>query len=201
MVAAEFVFPAFRIDAFNCPHCNAFAHQSWNNYGRYWVSSCQRCGDFALWVNKTMVYPTESSAPLPNKDLPNQVLQCYSEARDIVRLSPKGAAALLRLAIQHLCIYLGQRGNLNDMIANLVQDGLHHNIQKALDVVRVVGNDAVHPGVIDLDDDRETALGLFSLVNQIAHQMITVPKEIDALYAKLPESKKEAIAKRDRKES
>jgi hypothetical protein len=81
----------------------------------------------------------------------------------------------------------------------LVKDGLDVRIQKALDVVRVVGNEAVHPGQMDMKDNRETASKLFSLVNKIAYDTITHPKELNALYGELPASKLKEIEKRDAK--
>ena len=66
----------------------------------------------------------------------------------------------------------------------------------------VVGNNAVHPGQIDLRDDVETVLKLFGLVNLVADVMITQPKQVDALYdSVVPESQRQAIAKRDGKTS
>ncbi len=72
-------------------------------------------------------------------------------------------------------------------------------IQKALDTVRVTGNEAVHPGILDLRDDQETAQNLFKLINFIAEKMISEPKEVEKLFDNLPEDKKEAIEKRDQK--
>ncbi|MGL5466909.1 MAG: DUF4145 domain-containing protein, partial [Shewanella sp.] len=72
-------------------------------------------------------------------------------------------------------------------------------VQKALDVVRVIGNEAVHPGEINLDDNREMALQLFNVINLIADQMITHPKQVEAMYSQLPESKLEGIEQRDKK--
>lgn len=69
--------------------------------------------------------------------------------------------------------------------------------QKALDVGRVIGNNAVHPGQIDLKDDRATAEKLFGLVNLIADIMVTQPKHIDAMFQGLPEGARKAIEKRD----
>jgi hypothetical protein len=91
--------------------------------------------------------------------------------------------------------------DINDDIANLVKKGLAPLVQKALDSVRVIGNEAVHPGKLDLKDDRDTATRLFKLVNIIAEQMISNPKHVDELYAKLPEAKREAIEKRDGKQT
>jgi hypothetical protein len=101
--------------------------------------------------------------------------------------------------VQKLCIQLGQLGqNINADIGALVAAGLHPRIQKALDLVRVIGNNAVHPGPLDLKDDRATAAKLFTLVNQIAQDMISHPKELDALYdEKLTQGQKDQIAKRD----
>lgn len=119
--------------------------------------------------------------------------------RNIATLSPRGAAALLRLAIQKLCAHLGAGGkNINDDIGNLVKKGLPVKIQQALDIVRVTGNEAVHPGELDLKDDVETVESLFRLTNIIAQEMISNPKDIDELYSKLPSSKLDGIKKRDR---
>ena len=105
---------------------------------------------------------------------------------------------MLRLAIQTLCGHLGESGkNINSDIASLVKKGLSPVIQKSLDVVRVIGNEAVHPGTLDLKDDRDTASKLFRLVNLIAEQMISHPKHVHAMYEELPESKKNEIEKRD----
>ena len=71
-------------------------------------------------------------------------------------------------------------------------------MQKALDVLRVIGNNAVHPGQIDLKDDKETAISLFQILNAIIARCITVNKKIDALYEGLPPTALEAIKKRDK---
>jgi hypothetical protein len=69
------------------------------------------------------------------------------------------------MIIQKLMIAFGEKGeNINEDIASLVKKGLEVEIQRALDVVRVVGNNAVHPGKIDLKDDGGTALALRSLI-------------------------------------
>jgi hypothetical protein len=73
------------------------------------------------------------------------------------------------------------RKNLNEDIASLVKDGLDPDVQRALDIVRVVGNDAVHPGEMNLNDDREAAAKLFDLVNYIADDRLTRPKKVAAL--------------------
>jgi hypothetical protein len=75
--------------------------------------------------------------------------------------------------------------------------GLPSAIQKSLDSVRVIGNDAVHPGKIDLRDDVKTAKALFKLVNIIAEKMITEVREIEEIYESLPDEKRKQIKERD----
>ncbi len=168
--------------------------------GNLHLSKCFNCGKVAVWVYDRLVFPIIKNGAQPNQDLPEDIVRDFDEAREIVNASPRGAAALLRLCIQKLCKRLGEKGKtIDDDIASLVQKGLNPHVQQSLDIVRVIGNEAVHPGVIDLKDDRDTALRLFDLVNVIADSMISHPKAASELYAKLPEAKRKAIEKRDKK--
>src|SRR3989344_126769 len=192
--------------AFNCPHCGAYAKQDWsehwdsnqNDVDGLTTSKCSQCNQYAIWRYSTLLYPESSTVEQPNSDLPFEVRQDYEEAAQIVRKSPRAAAALLRLAVQKLCVHLGGSGDkLNDDIAALVKKDLPVKVQQMLDTVRVIGNHSVHAGVIDLNDNPQTAETLFRLVNKIAKEMITDPKELDAIYSGLPEKDREQIAKRD----
>ena len=166
---------------------------------RFMVSYCEHCGFPTIWYGESIIFPHNLSAEPPNHDLPEDIREDYDEARAILNLSPRGAAALLRLAIQKLCAHLGQTGkNINADIKSLVASGLPPKVQEALDSVRVIGNESVHPGTLDLKDDRDTANKLFRLVNFIAYKMITEPREIDEIYNGLPEDKLNGIQERDK---
>jgi hypothetical protein len=179
---------------------NSSGSYLYNHVGNLYLSKCFNCGDIAVWVHERVLFPPSVEGPPPNPDLPQDVLADYKEAATILRLSPRGAAGLLRLAIQTLCLALGERGrSVDDDIAHLVEKGLSPLVQQALDSVRVIGNEAVHPGTMDLKDDVDTAAKLFDLVNIIAEQMISNPKHVKAIYDKLPEKKRKAIEERDGK--
>jgi hypothetical protein len=79
----------------------------------------------------------------------------------------------------------------------MVQAGLPVQVQRALDALRVIGNEAVHPGELDLRDDQETAKALFGWLNFVVERQITHPRELEQLYGKLPPGKREAIEQRD----
>lgn len=163
------------------------------------VSTCFNCKKLALWVYTEMVYPVLGDAPLANPDMSADIRRDYDEACSILTRSPRGAAALARLAIQKLCKELGKPGkNINADIGALVADGLDKRIQQALDVVRVIGNEAVHPGQIDLRDDRSTAETLLKLLNLIVDKLVSEPKHIDELYNALPPGVLKGIEERDK---
>lgn len=214
----QHIEPKHKITAFNCPNCGAFAEQEWLTINAYnkerstaqrivgsriisniELAECSHCKKHTIWRESNMIFPFAGTAPLANIDLPSDIKADYNEARDILQLSPRGATALLRLAVQKLCIHLGEKGkNINDDIGNLVQKGLPVKMQKALDSVRVVGNNAVHPGVIDLKDNIDIASKLFTFINIIAEVLITQPKLIDQFYDEnIPENQKNAITERD----
>jgi len=219
--------PAAEKGAFSCPHCGAYTSQTWfrllaqpfdiskdgkspvlptyadladKNVHNLHLSLCFACNELAIWVHDQLVFPTVMDADLPNEDLPPDVITDYKEASRIVSLSPRGAAALLRLAIQKLCANLGEEGkNMDTDIASLVRKGLLPVVQQSLDSLRVTGNEAVHPGTIDIKDDRETASQLFKLVNIIAEQMISIPKQANEVYSKLSHHKSAENEKRNGK--
>ena len=214
-MGTDYVEPAYSVDGFNCPHCGAFAHQTW--YYRIFASErttseeqiilsdfsasvCYRCDGVALWKEKQMIFPRVSVVMRASEDMPLEVKKYYDEARAIFYESPRGAAGLLRLAIQKLMIELGEDGdNLNKAIGNLVKKGLSERIQRSLDIVRVIGNNAVHPGQIVIEDNTEVAMSLFKITNLIVDDIITKSKEIDELYNNLPEGVKGQITERDAK--
>lgn len=195
--------PEFNKDAFYCPNCNAYAKQRWifgtNNYDGVDIAICEHCYKKSIWFKEKMIYPKNIDIEKPLEVLNKRVKSNYMEAREIFNDSPKGACALLRLALQELCIQLGKDGkDINNNIKELVNDGLPNGVQKALDIVRVIGNEAVHPGTIDVNDNEEIALKLFKLINFIAEKMIVEPKELEELYEKLPENKRDQIKNRDK---
>jgi hypothetical protein len=220
MQKSKYAVPEHRLPAFNCPSCHVYAKQHWfylsgvhhsNVLGpqqvelqfgglRFEIARCESCSRPSMWFNYGLIYPVEPMVEHANDDLPPDIRADYDEARNIASSSPRGAAALLRLAIQKLCQHLGQPGkNINEDIKNLVALGLPPSVQQAFDSVRVIGNDAVHPGSIDLRDDPATVAKLFRLVNFIVQKTITEPREIDDIYRGLPADKLRGIDQRDTK--
>lgn len=214
--------PTHRSGKFNCPYCDVYATQHWKQAVVYdevmktlgrdpikdslfsfkkkevEVSFCNHCREATFWLAGNIIYPALRTAPPANSDLPDDVKQVYDEAAAIAAQSPRAACALLRLAIEMLLEHQGRTGDLNTNIKNLVREGVDQQIQQALDIVRVTGNHAIHPGEIVFDDTTDVQ-ALFTLIDIVTVVLITQPKQIQELYDNLPEKDKDKIKKRDGK--
>jgi hypothetical protein len=211
-----YIAPEYISEKFTCPHCQAIAHQHWNhaqiskngyfsaNFALYCyanISKCAHCEKWCFWFDGKMIFPANvASVPPSHQDMPEQCQGLYDEAKNIFNQSPRAAAALLRLCTERLVQVLTgkEKINLNQGIKELVKFGLPMQIQKALDICRITGNDAVHPNEIG-DDNAEIAGQLFALLNIIVDNQITQPKELESFAQKVitPEKQK-AIDKRDK---
>ncbi len=146
---------------------------------------------------RTRLY--DETLPKPHNDMPECIREDYEEAMGVFKHSARSSAALLRLAVEKLCKELGETGKtINDDIASLVKKGLPTHIQQALDIIRVIGNEAVHPGMIDVRDNPEIAMELFGLLNEIIDDRISKQNRIQARYDSLPQSKLDGIKDRDK---
>ena len=67
---------------------------------------CYSCKEFAVWLYDKVIFPRNSVGLAPSQDMPAEVALDFREAASIVDASPRGAAALLRLCVQHLRKYL-----------------------------------------------------------------------------------------------
>lgn len=166
-------------------------------------SVCQECERASLWVYDKLIIPSNDVEYKPHEDMPDDIKAVFLEASEINNKSPRAASALLRLCCEMLCNHLKAKGkNFNEQIGDLVKNGLDPTIQQCLDFVRFIGNEAIHPKEIDMQDTTETSSTLFFIVNEIVQEMISKPKRIKDLYEnKLPEGVKKQIANRDKKAS
>ncbi|HIF9109281.1 hypothetical protein C5F61_17500 [Photobacterium damselae subsp. damselae] len=215
----QYIAPTFGVKSFHCPLCNTYSHMTWyrtikvntNSLTHVVVAMCSCCDKESIWrataykdgkiVQATMIYPDVTSAPQPEVDMPEDVQKDYLEAASIFSRSPRASAALLRLALQKLCKHLGESGeNINADIRNLASKNvLPPLIVNVADTVRIVGNNAVHPGEMNEEDFDYVASKLFELLNIIVKKGISEPKELKALYELTPEGPRRSAEKSDQK--
>lgn len=210
--------------AFTCPNCSAFSKHDWQSiyvnegegyfsfnasigsgdkYSKLKLCKCENCGYISFWYEKKLIWPLNTGVEAPIDDMPEDIKNLYKEASSILELSPKGACAILRLALQKLCNRLAnqeEKKKIDGAIKKLVENGLPKTLQKAMDTVRIMGDEAVHPGEINIDDNKDMAIAMFRLMNIIVEKVIVEPQEIDELYKLMPEEKLKGIENRDKKE-
>lgn len=214
----DYILPKFKAQTFTCPWCLAICHFSWEQLqaqkqfrpiyeticshckkSLYFLGSEKRINEFQVEREGIQIYPPIVSGPPPHKDLPNPCKIDFLEARQIAHDSPRGAAALLRLVLQKLIKTLSGKGmDINEGISTLAKKGLPSRIQKSLDILRVIGNNAVHPGEMNIKDNPKKVLDLFEIVNLIVENRIAEPKKINKIYNTLPKKNRDSIKKRDK---
>lgn len=157
------------------------------------VSECTNCHGLTIWHNDSLVYPEACPVEEANEDMPQEVGSIYGEASQVFTRSPRASAALLRLALQMLLQeILGSEssGRIFNDIGLLGDRGVRPQIIKVMDVLRYNGNESVHPGEINLADNRDDALLLFTILNMIAEEFFTMDARLDELYQRIPERKR-----------
>ncbi len=196
-MSSEYTPPSFKEAEFHCPHCGVYAHQNWfdvtleggsdDSGETLSLGTCEKCSRFSLWIDGEMIYPPSADLPLPRMEMPEEVRAVYLEARRTLDASPRAASALLRLAIRGLISHLGETEDIAENLESLNRRGLDEKIQIALQRVRMVGEGAVEPGMIDSGDGDETARVLFEILNLIVDALMVQPRRVDEMLGKLPE--------------
>lgn len=203
-----YILPSFNKEAFNCPHCHAYSTMEWERLlyrdeseitDSFIVQAkCVHCNRCSYWYShpkdagKTthgkMISPPMNLLPNAHSEMPADVKADYEEAREIAQHSPRAATALLRMCLQKLCVHLGGTGkDLDADIQALVNQGLPVMIQQALDIVRVIGKNAVRGGEFNSADVATVATSLFELVNHMVEDRIAQPRKLQTMYMNLPQ--------------
>jgi len=138
-----------------------------------------------------LVYPKTSNISEPNAYMPDDVRQLYQEADSVFHDSPRSSAALLRLALQTLTTTVlgdkAKRTPKDNIDAIAKEEFASPTLIKALDIIRYNGNESVHPGEINLNENPNEVRYLFFLLNMICEVFFEQPARLEEFYAKIPE--------------
>lgn len=144
----------------------------------FYFENCEICQETSIYNAKTgeKIHPKTTSIKKPNNDMPQNIKDLYIEASSVFELSPRSALAIIRLALDLLCIELG--ANNKDSLYNKVEwlyneNVINSEIKELAHGVRGLGNDAVHPRNIDDQIDKNDAELVFELLNIIVEEKIT----------------------------
>ena len=80
----------------------------------------------------------------------------------------------------------------------MTEKSLRPEVQKACDIIRITGNNAVHPGKLDIKDNADIVAASFDLIYVIVDELITRPKTMAALMNRMPEGAVKATERRDK---
>ena len=198
-----------------CPHCGAYAQFTYEQLHyremdykvpvdfmptNIWQGKCLACEQYIIINGFSVVYPEESNAPPIKMETPHSIKEIATEARMVHSQSPRASSALLRLALEMLLQNVLENNNkLNDNISILLERGIEDDLRRALEVIRIFGNEGVHPGTINLNDDEQSSIKLFNVFNYIVTRFIVEKGMIKEMYGIIPEEKREKIEEKAKK--
>ena len=137
-----------------------------------YVTVCHHCEKPTIWLddNQTLkpILPSDNQYPSPSDKMPQEVKDVYNQAGSIADKSPRAANAMLRSAIEELMrIIVETPGDLNQMIEDAYKNNIiTAHIKESLHSIRLLGNNALHPNQIRIEDDVDTN-DIFNIINHI----------------------------------
>lgn len=209
--------PVFQGERFTCPFCGAYAGMEWRKLSTpagswesndLFVSLCASCRWCTVWRapnanvdDSSILWPRTRGGIGPHAEMPEAARAVYEEARAVAELSPRASVALLRLALDVLLreVVDGAGAKPLDAVIGLaVKQGLTPAVWAAMESLRVIGNDAVHPKQLVLDETDEPAkiTALCRLLNLIVEQLVSAPRLALQVFDTLPDSAKQGIGRR-----
>lgn len=101
-----------------------------------------------------VVYPAQKPRQA-DQEVPETIRDLYEEAaRCEINNAPRGAAVLYRAAVEEMCKHLGVTGNnLYQRIEALAGLGLDAGVVRDMHEARLLGNDAIHDGLVYSSDE------------------------------------------------
>ena len=161
------------------------------------ISYCFSCSEMGLWVGDQLVWPKGTTSLEPTLDASADVPEDSGKTSQTLDASPRGAAALLRVATEKLCKELGDsEQGPRPAITPLLQEEVDARVLKVLEAMRVIESNAMPSDHVSVRDDRATAETLSGLVNLICEKIMIEPRQLQALYTKVREGAQNGIEQR-----
>ena len=180
------------IEGADSPYNQSFLSQ-------WYMSQCASCSHMSVWRSDRLIYPATSNLPLPSPDMPVEVVELYEEAREVYGVSPRAGAAMARATLEKLLKSLdpdAPKGTRLDGYIARVESKVSQPTWQLLTVIRHTGNKSLHiddepdDAVVFVlsDADAQVAPLMFEAINDVVQQLISHPKRVAELYARVPEN-------------
>ena len=117
----------------------------------HYIFECLTCNNILLYTateydgidNASLSYPSETDL---HKSVPDDVRECYAEAKRIRNVAPNAFSVMIRRALEAICVDRGvKKGNLHAMLKDLANKGdLPNKLAEITNVLRELGNAGAH---------------------------------------------------------
>lgn len=162
------------------------------------LSRCMECHEITIWLDQKMVWPDQQIDHRAHEMMPPTAREEFDEAAKVFRDSPRAGCALLRTCLEKICADRGHiKGTLFARAGSLVSEMSSLHGRQAVDIVRVFGNESIHPGKMEANDIAENAERMFDAINLIVEEVYDRPARFSQLFEKLSPSQRREIERRD----
>lgn len=153
-----------------------------NDAIKIYIKICSKCGNriYFDWdshiksidlVNQDMI---NCDIDGPNEFLDEELVKIYNEARNIYKMSPRSAAALMRYILEQMLVKnfpeVKNCKNLSEMLNNnKVINKIGSNLVNVSNNIRIIANKSIHTNEIDMDQVDINMPEIFKWINDIAN--------------------------------
>lgn len=165
---------------------------------------CRSCAELVLGVSwyenefkgivvyAELVWPATTPPDRAPSDVEPSIRKAYDEAREIVGVSPQGAAVLARRCVQHAIrekLGIKCRTLFDEILKAAVHPDLTRPTREALDHVRKIGNWGAHPdydqAAMLVEVTREEANYTLGVVELLFEDLYRLPAKTAAMLSSL----------------
>lgn len=153
-----------------------------NDAIKIYIKVCSKCGNriYFDWdshrntidlANQNMI---NCDIDEPNEFLDEELAKIYNEARNIYKMSPRSAAALMRYILEQMLVKNFPKfkncKNLSEMLNdNEVINKIGNNLVNVGNNIRIIANKSIHTNEIDMDQVDINMPKIFKWINDIAN--------------------------------
>lgn len=190
---------SYEFEQYDCPECTRSNIYLVTRYS----TSIMNTGDE---IGRRLVLPATANSQTLPLDIPERFRQDFSEASQVLDISPKASAALSRRLLEGILVENGAPAskNLFEQIEYAVSNGIPSYISNELDYIRQIGKFAAHAksdratGEI-IDVEKEEAEAMLSIIDLLCDHYYVMPEKAKRRHQQLEEKLEASKAKPNEK--
>lgn len=164
----------------------------------YYTTECRTCGKISLFHNyeynpdgaylstSTVLHPATREI---TDSVPQEISDCYAEAKKVEKLSPTAFTILIRKALESITKEKGARGkDLKEKVQSLAKSGVIPDaMEQMADAIRILGNIGTHDALSKITSQDVEDMDSFFMT--LVEYVYVAPQKLAALKKRIDDGK------------